>query len=105
MTIRIRELTFETIIGILDFERTAPQRVTDDCTIVYDGVYVDYALVREMIMRWMKEAQYELIEEALADMIPRLKEHFPQIKELSMEIGKPDILPDCRVSVVETVRF
>ena len=105
MTIRIRDLAFEAIIGILDFERTAPQRVVVDCTIEYEGPYVDYALVREMIIRWMQDGRFELIEDALATMLPQLGEYFPQIVSVTMEVTKPDILPDCRVSVARTMCF
>ncbi len=106
MTISIRELTFECIIGILDFERTAPQRVIIDTTLSYEFIsdnYLDYAAVTEHIKGEMLRRRFKLIEEALASLTRTLKSEFPAISALEISITKPDILPDCRVSVTKKV--
>jgi len=105
MTIKIRELAFEAIIGILDFERKAPQRVIAECQIDYDGEFVDYAVVRELIIYLMQQKCFGLIEEALSEIIAAIKARYPQITRITLEIAKPDILPDCTVSVTESVAF
>ena len=105
MTIRIEGLTFETIIGILDFERRTPQRVIVDCIIEYEGEYVDYAVVREMIIRKVTESVFGLIEDALDAVISSIKNAFPRITTLSLRIAKPDIFHDCSVSVEKRVSF
>jgi len=105
MTIRIEGLTFETIIGILDFERHTPQRVSVDCVIGYEGEYVDYAVVRELIIHTVTKGAFGLIEDALTHLISEIKTRFPQITTLSLRIAKPDIFDDCTVSVEENHTF
>lgn len=105
MTITIEGLIFETIIGILDYERHTPQRVRVDCEIGYEGEYVDYSVVRTMIIETMREEAFGLIEDALARLIPKLHEQFPQINTLRLKIVKPDIFDDCVVGVEESVTF
>jgi len=107
MTIEITALEFQTIIGILDFERSTPQRVRVDCHIDYDYVdtFINYALVAEQIETIMKEEKFELIEEALLRLKTSLKEHFPLIKRLFLKISKPDILDNCEVSLSETTNY
>jgi dihydroneopterin aldolase len=107
MKINIKGLEFETIIGILDFERTQMQRVRINCTIDYDygTEFLDYSLVVVHLKEQMKAKQFELIEEALLSLKSSLKEEFPLIKRLFLEISKPDILPDCEVSLSEMFIF
>lgn len=108
MTILIENLTFSTIIGILDFERTTPQQVSIDCTIDYpysEGSFINYAEVTQLIETTMKEKQFELIETALDILGKTLKEHFSLIQKLSLTIRKPDILSNCTVGVQHTFDF
>ena len=107
MTIDINDLEFETIIGILDFERTAKQRVRINCSIdyVYDRQFLDYALVTKHIEKQMIEKEFELIEEALLSLKESLKQEFPLILTLFLKISKPDILANCEVSLSETFKF
>ncbi|MFA6630506.1 MAG: dihydroneopterin aldolase [Sulfuricurvum sp.] len=108
MTVLIENLTFETVIGILDFERLTPQNVQIDCTIVYDykkNDFINYADVIELIRTTMDERRFELIETALQELAEALKKSFPQINELYLSIRKPDILPHCNVGVAERFVF
>lgn len=102
MTIEIRDLGFECIIGILDFERTQKQRVMINTKIDYrytPGSFLDYVAVVECITSEMIRGQFELLEEALQHLRSLLKERFPAIEQLDLAIEKPDILPQCRVRV------
>ncbi len=108
MTIAIRALTFECIIGILDFERVTPQKVIVDAVITYDyvpGSFLDYAAVADHIKTQMRHGRFALIEEALDSLQNSLKTAFAAIKSLELTITKPDILPDCRVSVMQKSNF
>jgi 7,8-dihydroneopterin aldolase/epimerase/oxygenase len=108
MKILIENLTFDTIIGILDFERTAPQKVHIDCTIDYPyshGHFINYAEVAETIQITMNKEQFELIETALEVLSATLKEQFPLIQELTLTIRKPDILPNCTVGIQHKILF
>lgn len=102
MKILIENLTFETIIGILDFERLTPQQVQIDCRIDYpysEGNFINYADVAAHIETTMQHEQFELIETALDRLSNSLKTLFPLINELSLTIKKPNILPNCTVGV------
>lgn len=107
MTITIRDLEFETIIGILDFERITPQLVRVNCGIdySYEHQFLDYALVADHIKREMQSHQFELIEEAILSLKSSLKSDFPLINRLNLEISKPNILADCEVCLSETFEY
>ncbi len=107
MIIEIKALTFECIIGILDFERTTPQKVIIDCQIdyTYTQDFLNYALVAQTIENRMIDTQFELIETALLELNGKLKAEFPAIESLTLKISKPDILPNCEVSLQETFKY
>jgi dihydroneopterin aldolase len=102
MKILIETLTFETIIGILDFERLTPQQVIIDCTIDYpyaNNHFINYAEVADTITQTMHQEKFELIETALEVLTTTLKKQFPLIQSLSLTIRKPAILPNCIVGI------
>jgi dihydroneopterin aldolase len=108
MKILIENLTFDTIIGILDFERLTPQKVHIDCIIDYSythGDYINYADVAYIIQMTMEKEQFKLIETALEILSITLKNHFSLIHSLSLTIRKPDILPNCIVGVQKNFIF
>ncbi len=107
MTIHIQDLEFETIIGILDFERITKQRIRIDCIIdyTYERQFLDYALVVKHIESQMHDNEFELIEEALLSLKSSLKREFPLILSLFLKISKPDILANCEVSLSETFKY
>ncbi len=108
MKILIENLTFETIIGILDFERTAPQKVQIDCTLEYSYAhnnFINYAEVAQLIEITMHTERFELIETALEKLGFILKSNFPLIKTLVLTLRKPDILPNCTVGVQKNFIF
>jgi len=102
MTIRIERLEFDAIIGVLDFERERTQRVRLDITATYDYQppdYLDYAQMVSVAREHIITRKYELLEEALEGLRETLIQTFPAIETLHITIAKPDILPDCVVSL------
>ncbi len=102
MKIEINDLEFEAIIGILDQERDRAQRVVLNITIQYDYTppnYLDYAKVAEVSKSHILEQKYELLEDALEGLQKTLVANFPEINMLNISISKPDILPDCVVTL------
>ena len=98
MIVQIQELHFEAIIGILDHERTTPQRVVVDATFEYDyedGRFLDYAEAATIIKEHIVKHRFKLLEEALLSTAGLLKERYPFITSITLSIQKPDILPDC----------
>jgi dihydroneopterin aldolase len=108
MKIIIENLTFDTIIGILDFERTDLQQVQIDCTIDYAYTgddFINYADVAHIIETTVQTEQFELIETAIETLAEKLKLSFPLIDALSLTIRKPNILPNCTVGVQKNFIF
>jgi dihydroneopterin aldolase len=108
MKILIKDLTFFTIIGILDDERTTEQRVIVNCIIDYpysEKQFINYAHVSDLIEKQMNTQKFELIEEALESLSRSLKHSFPSIETLDLTIYKPNILPNCTVGVQKHFNF
>jgi len=102
MTIRIDELRFDAVIGLLDFERETEQPVIVDLEIDYDytsGSFLDYAAITDEVVTHIREKRYELLEEALLGLENLLRRRHPEILRLKSRITKPHILPHARVSV------
>jgi dihydroneopterin aldolase len=108
MTIHIEDLTFDVIIGLLDFERDKPQRVIINLEASYDyndDKFIDYADMVLLIQKELKEKRYELLENALIGLKEVLYTTYPHLQTLSLKISKPDILVDCTVSLSKTWNF
>ncbi|MDD2267845.1 dihydroneopterin aldolase [Sulfuricurvum sp.] len=103
MRICIKKLTFETIIGILEEERTVPQKVCVSLTLDYnyDGEYfINYADVCTLIEKDMCTSQYKLLEDALELLSQKLKFTYPHIQKMKLKIFKPDIVPNAIVGLI-----
>lgn len=108
LQILIEDLSFEAIIGILDFERLTPQKVVINCIIEYEfqkDSFINYADVAKHIENSMKKEKFLLLEDAILSLKSSLKEIFPLISTLSLKISKPDILHNCEVSLQEKFIF
>jgi len=102
MTIHIEELTFECIIGILDFERLKAQKVIVDLTIDYNysnNFFINYAEVITLLKEDMIENRYELLETALNELEKKLLLTYPQIESFDLKITKPNILNNVKVAL------
>jgi dihydroneopterin aldolase len=108
MIIHIEALTFDVIIGLLDFERDTPQRVIIDLVASYtytEHHFIDYADLVVCIQTELKEKKYQLLEDALLGLKSLIFTTYPDIKTLSIKITKPDILPQCSVALSEQWKF
>jgi len=108
MTIHIEELTFDVIIGLLDFERDKSQRVIINLKASYDysdDKFIDYADMVLLMQNELKVTRYKLLENALLGLKEILYTTYPQLKTLSIKISKPDILDTCVVSLSNTWNF
>ena len=105
MTIHIEELTFECIIGILDFERVTPQKVIVNVGIDYDyknNDFINYADVIKLIEQQMLEKKYELLETAIEELSEKIIEKYSKITKLTLKISKPNIIKNAKVSLSRT---
>ncbi|MEA1880203.1 MAG: dihydroneopterin aldolase [Campylobacterota bacterium] len=102
MTIHIDALTFNVIIGLLDFEREKPQRVIVDLKAFYNYSaqnFIDYADIVLLIQNELKVKRYELLEDALLGLKTLLYNSYPHIESLHIKIAKPNIVPNCVVAL------
>ncbi len=102
MTIHIESFYINTIIGLLDFERVTPQRVSVDLEVEYsyiDGQYIDYVKLTELIEDELTKREYRLLEEALEGLEILITTTYPIIDRLKIKILKPDILEKCIVGM------
>ncbi|MBH0255811.1 FolB domain-containing protein [Helicobacter pylori] len=99
--VHIHHLVFETILGILEFERLKPQKISVNVDLFYtelpNKAYLDYMEIQELIQKMMQEKQYLLIEDALKDLSHVLKTRYSEISELFLKISKLEISPDSQV--------
>lgn len=100
MTIFIKNLSFYAILGILEEERKKPQKIVVSAKITYnytDTYFINYVQVSKLIKSTIMKGKFELIEEALEILLGKIKENFPKIDKIKLQISKPDILKDCEV--------
>ncbi|MGL2526790.1 FolB domain-containing protein [Helicobacter pylori] len=99
--VHIHNLVFETILGILEFERLKPQKISVNVDLFYtelpNKAYLDYMEIQEIIQNTMREKQYLLIEDALKDLSQILKTRYNEISELFLKISKLEISPNSQV--------
>jgi 7,8-dihydroneopterin aldolase/epimerase/oxygenase len=101
MTIYIKELEINVIIGILEQEKDIAQRLIVDLEASYDykqgKPFVNYADIAELITIELASGQYGLLEDALIGLKNKVCDNFPQISRLFIKLTKPDILSNCLV--------
>jgi len=99
--ILIKNLEFEAIIGILPFEREKTQKIIVNAEIEYNDKtkYINYAEVCDFIEKYIIEKKFLLIEDALEEIAENLKQKYPQMKALKLQIKKPEILKNALVGV------
>ncbi|BAW68058.1 FolB domain-containing protein [Helicobacter pylori] len=99
--VHIHDFVFETILGILEFERLKPQKISVNLDLFYtqlpNKAYLDYIKIQELIQKMMQENQYLLIEDALKDLSHALKTRYSEISELYLKISKLEISPNSQV--------
>ncbi len=101
MKIKIKNLYFKCIIGILPFERESKQSVIINLSFKYkfkDNIFINYADLVDYLEDTMKNEKFLLIEDALLFMKKDLQFKY-NIKKLKLSIAKPNIIKNCNVSV------
>ncbi|MGL2645160.1 FolB domain-containing protein [Helicobacter pylori] len=107
--VHIHHLVFETILGILEFERLKPQKISVNLDLFYtelpNKAYLDYMEIQEIIQNTMREKQYLLIEDALKDLSQILKTRYKEISKLFLKISKLEISPNSQVGASVKIRY
>lgn len=97
----IEDLRIHAIIGILEKERKKEQTLIINAVISYDynGQFLDYVKIVEVIEDLLKNRKYQLLEEAILEINQVLRENFKIIHSLKISIKKPDILNHAIVGI------
>ena len=101
MKIEISDLTFNCIIGILDYERIKKQKVIINISFEYEyskDLFIDYSEISTLVKKTMKEQKFLLLEDAIL-YIESLLQNSYKIHNLKIKISKPNILKNCIVSL------
>jgi dihydroneopterin aldolase len=101
MKIIIKQLTFNTIIGILPKERKYKQKVVVDLSFRYkfkDNNFINYIHIIKLIKKLMKKNRYKLIEDAIIDIKQNISAKY-KVKKIKLTIYKPTILKNSLVAV------
>jgi len=104
MTIHIKALEIDAIIGLLDFERSTAQKIIIDLEASYvykQGIFINYADLVLLIETQIIQEKYELLEDALLDLKQTITQTYPTIQNLKLKIIKPNILDNCEVGLSE----
>ncbi|MBT8422668.1 MAG: dihydroneopterin aldolase [Gammaproteobacteria bacterium] len=97
-TVFVRDLRFTTIIGCLDWERQAPQRVSIDLAMEWDidaavqgddlGHALDYQAVADRVTEFVQAQEFKLVESAVAGIADLIITEF-KVPELTVTLSKP----------------
>ncbi|GGO63919.1 dihydroneopterin aldolase [Bowmanella pacifica] len=111
--IYIEGLRLESLIGVYDWERKAPRPLLVDLCLRCDLSQaaqtdkvtdtIDYALVAESLGRVAEKSSFELLEALASAMLDALFAEFA-IREITLKLSKPDILPNARNVAVQLTR-
>ena len=106
----IKNLTVETIIGIYDFERVTPQRVTLDLEMSANVAQaastedinstLNYKTLSETLTQFLQDSSFQLIE-TMAERVTEIVRHDFGVQWVKLTLHKPDALPgDIDVGVI-----
>ncbi len=96
-------------VGVLPFEREAPQRLCVQVGMVVEypstpeslAECVDYAEVYHAIQAWKTQAHTPLLETLAHTLAAWIISRWPQVVEARCRVSKPDIFPHARSVGVE----
>ncbi|MBE2984182.1 dihydroneopterin aldolase [Campylobacter sp. RM9344] len=103
ITTLIKDYEFETIIGMLDFERVKPQKIRINANFTSDG-FIDYVEIINFIENFYNEHKFQSVEESVEKISIALKQKFSNLTSLNLEILKLEILKNALVGAkVESI--
>ncbi|MCI7364637.1 dihydroneopterin aldolase [Campylobacter lanienae] len=96
ISVFVDNLEFDTIIGLLDFERVNSQKIC--VSMEFEACeFVDYATVCEITQREFNENKFYKVEDALEYFAIKFKATYPSLTKFYMKISKIEIVPNAIV--------
>lgn len=96
ISVFVKNLSFDTIIGVLDFERYTKQKVKISANLNADE-FIDYAELCQYFIDKFNEKQFLKVEDALNFFKTDLKAKFATLKRIKLKITKPQIIENSEV--------
>jgi dihydroneopterin aldolase len=103
--IYLQRLAVETVIGVLDWERTQTQTLYLTLSLTIDTApaavaealdqTVSYSAVAETVRAHLAEHSYLLLETLANRVIALLFAEYPLLQAISLTVDKPDVVPGC----------
>ena len=88
--IHLKNLRFKCIIGLLECERIKKQKIKINLSLKADE-FIDYAELAELLKAQMKKQKFYKIEDGLIFFKDFLKQKYPSLKLLKLQILKPQV--------------
>ena len=88
---------FKCIIGLLEFERLEKQKISLKITAKANN-FLDYAEVTKLSKKYIKAKKFFTLEEANKKLAKKIKNTFPQLKKIKIEIIKLEIMKNTKLS-------
>ena len=104
ITTLIKDYEFSAIIGLLDFERTTPQKLKFSAEF-QSTEFIDYVEVINFIEQIYAEGKFGSVESSLETCAKKLKEKFSSLSFLKMEIWKMEIIKNAMVGARVEVKY
>jgi dihydroneopterin aldolase len=111
----IEGLALDGVIGVYDFEKTAPQPLVFDYELGIDLALaaqsddlkdtVDYAKVAEMTASHLQQTQYELLEPLAENLCQLLFKTFPALETVQIKISKPQAVANAQAVGIKILRL
>ncbi|MGL1903490.1 MAG: dihydroneopterin aldolase [Fibrobacterales bacterium] len=101
-TIQLENVRLNCIIGELEHERTTEQLLLLDITYTYDiqetvthddiNLSVDYSKLSELLIQFIIDSKFKLLETLCVKCCSLSLEQFPKIESITLRAKKPDAL-------------
>lgn len=112
--IMLRGVALQALIGVYDWERTAPRPLTVDLALGVDlapagdsdavADTVDYAAVTALLETVCAAEQPQLLEALAARLVRALLETFQTVQAVTLTVHKPGILPQVQDVAIRIYR-
>ena len=103
--IRLRDVQFDCIVGVLPYERINEQPIILNLTLWLDfakaaetedlNESIDYAKLAEELKAFIRLSSFKLVETLVVKTAQYVLEHYPKANAVEVSVSKPKAIPGC----------
>lgn len=103
--IRLKDVQFDCIVGVLPYERQNEQPIVLNLTLWLDftkaaetenlNESVDYAKLAEELKEFIRLSCFKLVETLVVKTAEYVLEHNPKVNAVEVSVAKPKAIPGC----------